>query len=154
MAPTAADVSWDDAAPVCGDGNDFTIIRRAVLGTEVSIDVEDVKSARRSRRGDRPLIGSRNAKGPILKSCQMSFLSIGDRACEPVPFQRLILHLSILVVQRRQQGVRQLCGGCGIMGEEGRARTGQDAEQIIQRHVPDIWIRVADFDQQRVDSVI
>lgn len=40
------------------------------------------------------------------------------------------------------------------MREKCRTRTGENAKEIIQRHVPDIWIRVADFDQQRVDSMI
>lgn len=63
-----------------GEGRDETIIRRAVLGTELSIVDDLVRSAMCSRSGGRLSVGSRPAKGPrLLMSVNCSLSGIrGD----------------------------------------------------------------------------
>lgn len=92
----------------------------AVFGTEVSIVCEAVRSVSFFRSGVRLSNGSRTTRGPRLKNTHCQLSPIPDVLGSPLgflyePLKRLVLHITMLVIQSLEQAICQLCRGVLVM---------------------------------------
>lgn len=60
----------------------------------------------------------------------------------------------MLVVQGLEEAVRQARRGVLVVREEGGSRGAQNAEKVVQRHVPHVRIGVIEFGEQGVDILL
>lgn len=59
------------------------------------------------------------------------------------PFDRQVLHLSILVVERLDDAINSTCGNVVVVVQKVRLAVGQDLEQIVERHEAEIRVCIS-----------
>jgi hypothetical protein len=75
------------------------------------------------------------------------------KSISQLPFQSLVLYLPMLIVKSLEQAIGEFRRRGGIVGEEGGGVIVEDAQEIIERHVADVGVRVIELYQQSIQTV-